>query len=336
MGHQPDKERGLPAARRANMHRLICLVALIFIGSGAAWAQEARPWELSVRAFSEFNDNVSLAPGRGAGKPERASLAYGALVSGIYRVYRDERWTAGAGATVFHKEQVEDEVDGFSVSSFQPGVFVVNQAEPFTVPTTTRLRYDFRRDLVGGDGFETRHSVGGSVQIRAIPTIAVGPTFGLAFKDFDDEGGKPRVTSRDAVRPSVGVSATYYVLGRVPGLTVSYIFARNIADGDNFDFESHTVRGAVPILLSVPAPTTSGRLPLFVTPQVSYSKVDYFNFETLPRRQQDSLNLGISFNLSLDRNLAVDLSFTHATSNSSRSEFDTRRNLVVLGLTYRF
>ena len=318
------------------MHWLICLVALIFVASGASWAQEARPWDLSVRAFSEFSDNVSLAPGRGAGQPERASLAYGALVSGIYRVYRDERWTAGAGATVFHKEQVEDEVDGFSVSSFQPGVFVENRAEPFTVPTTTRLRYDFRRDLVGGDGFETRHSADGSVQIRAIPTIAVGPTFGLAFKDFDDEGSDPSVTSRDAVRPSVGVSATYYVLGRFPGLTVSYYFARNIADGDNFDFESHTVRGRGFILLYVPTPTTSGRLPLLIAPQVSYSKVDYFNFETRPRRQEDNLSLGISFNLSLDRNLAVDLSYTHATSASSRSAFDTRRNLVVLGLNYRF
>lgn len=315
----------------------IALAAVAVTLSATAVAQQARPWDLSIRAFSEYNDNVSLSPEDDVAASEQNSTSLGLVVSGKYRFYREGAWTAGVGGSTFHKEQISGDVDSFSVSAFTPNLFVEHRARPFAIPTRSRAAYSFSRVFVSGKGFEKRHSLGGDVRVTAHRTLQFGPRLSVAHKDFDSEGTDPAITSRDSVRLSTGFTGTWRYRGRYPTVTLDYGYSRNLADGGNFDTASHAVMGRVtqPIVIR-PLSTARNIVRLFATLQASYANIDYFNFSTAPRRTQDNYQLRGLLYLPLGRHLAADLSYTYARNDANQSGFDTRRNLVALGLTYRF
>ena len=217
-----------------------------------------------------------------------------------------------------------------------PNGFVEYRAFPADIPTRTRLSYGFRRNWVGGDGFSSSHDVSLSGVVLPERALEVGPSLTLSVKDFDDDGVEPGRTSRDALRVGPGLRASYSFGPRKPRVAAAYGFARAFADGDDFDTESHGVRLSISqgVFLrdfGVPWP-----LPIFVSVSGGYARVDHINFRATPRREQDNYSLGVVLFAPLSAKLSADLSYAYARNDSNRAESETRRNIVTMGVTYRY
>src|SRR4051794_9295329 len=86
-------------------HVCVAVAAISCGSSSRVLAAEAgdgrsfgRPWDLSLRAFTEFDDNVPLKPDVDPTFPSAPrALGVGVYGNGAYRFYQDDDWTVGAG-----------------------------------------------------------------------------------------------------------------------------------------------------------------------------------------------------------------------------------------------
>ena len=77
-------------------------------------------------------------------------------------------------------------------------------------------------------------------------------------------------------------------------------------------------------------------LPILVSVSGGYARVDHINFRATPRREQDNYSLGVVLFAPLSARLSADLSYAYARNDSNRAESETRRNIVTMGVTYRY
>ena len=263
------------------------------------------------------------------------SFAPGVFASGVWRLFENLNWTVGAGGNAFHKQQLDTDVDDFSVSAITPRLFAEFRGWPTNVPTRTGISYDFRRDWLGGDGFSSSHSFNMSLAVRPERELELGSRIIVVVKDFDDDGVEPARTSRDALRSGAQLEGSYDFGPRSPRVAGAYRYLRGFADGDDFDTEAHRVGASISQAVRLGDLVPRLRVVL-VRLSGAYEHVDHVHFRGSPQREQDNYEIGFDVTGALSRNLFADIFYSYERNDSNRPEFDTNRNIVGFGITYRF
>src|SRR3990172_1671939 len=85
------------------------VAGLLLALPSSVWAQlsrnapTSRPWDLAIRVFTEYDDNVPLAGENASFAGDKGSVRFGTSVSGGYRLIQTKKRQAGLGATLFRR-----------------------------------------------------------------------------------------------------------------------------------------------------------------------------------------------------------------------------------------
>jgi hypothetical protein len=300
------------------------LLALAGIASAQA---PPRPWDLSIRLFTEYDSNIPVAARSTDFTGHKEGVDLGAGVSGSYKFIQERQWDLGAGGNIVQVWNTRSGLSDFNLTSLSPRLFGDYFFEAWTKPAQAEMAYQFRSDWLGGSGFEKSHTISWDFGIMPSRNLLTGIYYHLAVENFDDEGDTPSLTSRDAVNHTLGIKGTYSYGYNRPSITLNYQFSHNDADGRNFTFDSHGIsaRFITPIIIPVKMILDAG-----------YTSQDYTHFTPRPERTQDNQNYGITFLLPVSRNLTADLGYKFAKYKGSESRFEAKKHKVGLGLAYDF
>ena len=310
---------------------LINIMACLLLLGSIAFAQEPlRPWELSLRLFTDYDSNIPLAPRDRATagfSGHKSGIDMGFGVSGSYKFVDAQNWDLGAGGQFVQVWNTRSGLSDFNLTSVSPRLFADYFFAAGTMPGQAQMGYQFKHDWLHGEAFERNHTLSWTLGILPLPRLSTGIYYNLAFEDFDDDGTARRLTSRDATNHAVGLKGTYAWGYNKPAVTVNYQFSHNSAEGRNFTFDAHSISGQfiTPIVL-----------PLKLKLEAGYSNEGYTRFTPKPERTQDNQNYGATLLLPLSRNISADLGYTFAKYKGSESRFDATRHRVILGLNYDF
>ena len=286
-----------------------------------------RPWDLSVRLFSGYDDNVPLDSKASRFIGDEESLCFGANLSGAYRIVQTSRWRAGVGASVTQTLHAESDVEDYDLTTVSPNLFAQYSFMAWGKPATTGLVYTYRNDRLGGDDYEQSHALAWNIDIQPARAWHTGLYYRLAYEDFDFEGTDPDRTSRDATSHTIGLQATRIFDRNRRSIMVNYEYGCNDADGDNFEFDSHKILGRFRTLLV---------RPFWLVLDAAYTDQDYTKYTPEPRRTQNNWNYRAMLLVPLNPKLTADFSYSYAKYDGSEAQFDAERKKVLIGLTYRF
>ena len=306
---------------------LFCALVSIIILPGVTLAIESRPWDLSFRLFTGFDDNVPLESEAADFTGDDDSSHNGTNISGSYRIIQNSKWMTGVGATFIQNLHIESDVNDYNLTTVNPRLFADYSFQAWGKPATAGMTYLYRQDWLGGDDYEESHTFTLNVGLRMTRDLQSAVYYQLAFEDFNDDGTDPDNTSRDATNHKVGLRATYSFDQNRRSLMMNYEYSSNRAEGDNFIFNSNR------ILLRF---STLMIRPLWLVLDASYTDQDYTRYDPKPRRTQGNQYYRAMLLWPLDQNLTADLSYSFGKYDGSEGRFDAERNNVVLGLTYRF
>jgi hypothetical protein len=304
-------------------------ISFLLLMASLAFAQEPpRPWDLSVRLFSDYDSNIALAPKDKAAagfSGHKSGIDLGVGVSGSYKFIDAQKWDLGAGGQFVQVWNTRSGLSDFNLTSLSPKLFADYFFSAGAIPGQAQMAYQFRRDWLHGDAFEKSHTLNWDIGIVPIPRLTADIYYNLAFEDFDSEGDAPRLTSRNATNYAVGIKSTYSFGYNKPAITLNYQFSHNSADGRNFTFDSHGI--SAQFITPVIGPV---RLVL----DAGYNSQDYTRFTPTPERTQDNQNYGATLLVPLARNISADLGYKFAKFKGSESRFEASQHKVILGITY--
>jgi hypothetical protein len=302
---------------------MICMAA----GSTARAQDDRRPWDLSLRIFTEYNENVPLAADVTGFAGESSSFGAGFSAAGVYRFIQRDPWEFGVGGSFVQTGYLESDVDDFNYTSISPNIYGSYKFMMGSMPAKAQVSLTVRHDWLGGDYFQTSIAPQASLTFIPMPRTAVTVFTGVSFDDFDDDGGNPDVTSRDAQNYRVGVSAKYQFPSGQQSIGGTAEYIKNDADGDNYVFDSWHVSAE---FYTVVAGPVSAQL------SVGYTNEDYTDFTTNPQREQDNFYATLAIYVALSQQLTLDAYYSYTHMEGSTDEFTLDRSIAGVGLTYRF
>jgi len=301
----------------------------LLLSAGVPAQERPRPWDLTVRFFTDYDSNIALAPHNNATarfSGHKAGVDLGVGATGSYRFIDERQWDLGAGGQFVQVWNTRSGLSDFNLTSISPKLFGDYFFSLGAIPAQAQMAYQFRHDWLHGDAFEKSHTLNWDLGIVPIPRVTANVYYNLAFEDFSSEGDASRFTSRDAVNHAVGIKGTYSFGYNMPAISLNYQFSHNSADGRNFTFDSHGISAQFITPLIAPV-----RLVL----EAGYTNEDYTRFTPKPERTQDNQNYGATLLLPLTRYLSADLGYKFAKFKGSQSRFETDRHKATFGLTYQ-
>ena len=292
-------------------------------------AQAQSPFSGSISPFIGFDSNAGLATDNDFGI-DSDSMSGGVLFGARYRIHRSSRSALHAtvdGFTVFHAD-----ADAFDVTGLTPSLKLTRRLQIGERPATFQGSVGLQWVDVADSPTNSAQSVfaSGGISVRLSPITSINGTLKVSTIDFDGEGFDPATTSRDATRiePTVGVAFT--IPTSQTTLNAQASASINDADGENNNYN------AFRLMLGVSQPWQT-RLGLLVTRAgVTYGKRSHDDFTTLPRREQDILQLNVGLLWRVTERLSTNGSVSFVDSDANRDDFSYDRSRASLGLTWSF
>lgn len=311
-------------------------------------ALQGRPWDLSVRAFVGYNDNVPLVPYISACSKDCAKQSfYGGLsISGNYRLVQNQQWLAGVGLN-FDEVAYSHNIgaaccttDGqdYNLTAVSPNAF----ARYFfglkmggfdrIMPSSAGMTYSYRRDwlqIVGPLIWHTSiHTLQWDVAVDVLRQLRMGLNYSVAFSDLNRAQS---FNSRDTTAYLVGLNGTYFFQGGLRSITLDYRLGTTDARGEKFDIPfTNGLKGRFqtrvlgPLWLALDAGSTWDR----------YRGKTFAGVGT--RRWQRTEKYRGTLLYSLTQNITMDLFYEYTGWVANQREFEANRNNGGAGVTYRF
>jgi hypothetical protein len=305
---------------------------------------EARPWDLSIRAFVGYNDNVQLVPDS---SPffvgDHKSAVMGLQVRGLWRLEPMDGLTITPVVQLeqtFHTDDAQsvgtpnvstNDANDYDLTVIAPGLEGRYAFAVTGLPAFVSLRYDYRYEEadVHAAGLDN-HTVTGVIGISATPQLELSLAYAHTWQDFDLVFPPTGLNGRDADLDTITATATYRFTRRC-SLDVSYQYLNNASEGTNFDYESHGVRARFETHLVGP---------LWGAVMGGYRRGDYMTYTGFVpppgRTRQDIYDVGVQLIYVIDRHWSVDVFYQHSTYESNSAVFEADENIVGAGVTFRF
>lgn len=282
----------------------------------------------AVRVFTSFDDNVALVADDQPSWNRDSSQGLGVSGTLGYRFSAgpDTEGRVALEATYLRQTGNEE----FDVLALSPSVTLRHEMMVLHLPAEATGRISLQRTLVGDEGFSTVGRISGGIAVRPWPGLNIGPTFGASLHEFDDDGVNPATTSRDAVRVSAAMRAELVVPSTFTTLAATVGYARNFADGDDFDFSN------VSLGIDISQPFDVGLGPMTASAGASFSLKEHTNFTQSPSRRQNLVAAQAGLSWQLGAAMALDFGINWQSSEANRSEFSFDRAQATVGLTYSF
>lgn len=311
---------------------------------------ERRRWDLSIRAFAGYNDNVPQVPYSTnffSEDPGAKKSGYGGLtIDGNYRLLQTDEYLAGAGLhfdqTFYYKNigpaccssdpkdynfmAISQSVFGRYFFALAPGLRVM--------PASVGMAYSYRQELptsLSGLIWHTKiHSLNWDLGVDVIRQLKLALNYNLSFLNFNPTYS---TDSRDATAQSVGVSGAYAFQGGLRTITLGYQYGVYDARGRNWQVPgSHGVKASF---------KTHVVDRLWANLNVSSTWEDYKGFidPDIPppgRKWQRTENYGAQLLYVLTNHITVDLYYNYTGWVSNQRKFEANRNNGGMGTTYRF
>lgn len=318
-----------------------CLIsaALIAVAVCAMPAAAADRTTFTLRAFVENDDNVALISDDAFGAEPLSSTGAGLMLGVSRSLHRTSTFELRGSINAFHTRQLNSDAEDFDVAGVVPRISLTKRMSFASRPTTFAASVNLRRDWLGGEAYSRLIDMGGSLQVFVTPAWSIGPSYTISSRDYDDEGFDPEVTSRNALRHTLGFTSQLLlpspVGARAPTrLSLSASAQRNDADGSDFEFAG-VVYG---MQLEVPLTARSAAAFSDLGMQLSVSSVDidYDDFAALPKRSDQRLTASLALSALWNPLGRLDLSYTRFVIDSNRPEYEASRNLLRFGVTYSF
>jgi hypothetical protein len=317
------------------LRALLCLVpsATLFAGTPLTSQPTATPallsrLDVSVRVFTEFDDNVPLVPFGRDFTGDKGGVRFGSVLSSAYRFIQDDKWQAGIGLNYIQTIHDRQPLNAYDLTLLNPRAFVGHFMSFGVVPAFASVSYDFKRDWLNGHGYDIGHTVRADLMMQPLPPLRTTFYYSALFESFDSKGERADLTSRDGTVNTFGTSVDLFLNRKgTRFITLGYSYASDAAEGSNFDSDTQSFSAGF---------TTKVAGPVWFTGEAHYGNADYASHTLSPAREQNIWTYRATLFCSLGEHWGIDLSYTHTSSDSSSSEFAYRRNVGGLGLTYRF
>lgn len=271
---------------------------------------------------------MPLVPHLSSFTGERAGWRLGGAFSGTYRFVQTEQWQAGAGLNFLQTYHDRGSLSGYNLTSVNPRLFAGTFFDLAGLPAFAAGSYDFLRDWLYGTGYSTSHTLRADLVARVLPPLQAGFFYSVAFQNYDTKGDTPTLTARDATVHSLGPSLQYSLdAAQRHRIDLGYTYTRNDAAGHNFNFDSHAVNLRV---------TSNLRGPVWLIGEASYATADYVQQISAPQRRQDIQTYRAILQIALSRTLTTDVSYLYTRSDAGSGQFAYDRDIVGVGLTYRY
>jgi hypothetical protein len=310
-----------------------------------------RPWDLSIRAFVGYNDNVPLVPyitSCHSSPPCDLQSFYGGFsINGNYRFIETEQWRAGVGLSF---EQViqghsigpsccTTDAHDFNLTSLSPSVFgryfFGFAFGRWIMPASAGMTYSYRRDWLppahsGVLWQADSHTLQWDLSVDVIRQLKLGLNYSLSFLDFN-----PAVTldARDATAHAVGLSGTYSFQGGLRTITLAYKYGTTNASSSNFDLQnSNGIKAQF---------KTRVYGPVWLVLDAGSTWEDYKGFTGggIPppgRKWQRVEEYGPTLLYVLTEHITADLFYRYTGWVSNQRQFEAHRNNGGMGVTYKF
>ncbi len=305
---------------------------------------QPRPWDLSVRLFFIYNDNVQTIPdGTIFFAGDRSSPGLGMTVNGAYRFFQSSDAEIGlrvrfdiqgytdsnAGATPFSHSSPND----YLTTAIAPTLYGRYKFEMFGRDASVGMSYDFRHDWLEQEAFSANHILSWDLNVEVLPSLFIDTYYKLGFHGYNNEDFfVPSSFSRDSLRQTVGVSGVYWFDRNRRAVTLGYQFTDNEADGDNYDSTGHTISVGVKSHLVGP---------LWGKFDAAFGFENYNSFlafGVVPpgRTHTDTQDYRLTIVWVVTRAVSIDAFYSHSRWDSNQAIFDGSRNTYGLGITYKF
>ena len=315
-------------------------------------AIEGRRWELSIRPFIGYNDNVPMVPYKTGCQQDctKASFYGGVSISGNFRLLQTDQWLAGVGLNF---DQVgytrhtgpgccSTDGDDYNLTAVSPNMFARYffglQVGDFrrVMPSSVGMTYSYRRDWTRIVGPLIWHTAINTVQwdlaVDVLRQLRMGLNYSVAFSDLN-RGGRlgAAFNSRDTTGYLVGLNGTYFFQGGLRSITLDYHLGTTDARGNKFDI-----------------PFTNGLKGRFQTQVVgplwlaldAGSSWDKYRGKTFAgvgtRRWQRTEKYRGTLLYSLTDHITADVFYEYTGWVANQREFGGNRNNGGAGVTYRF
>ncbi len=299
-------------------------------GSGAGQGggnDGPRPWNLVLRSYVEYDSNIPQVTDAGGFPGDTGSVVFGASLYGNYHLYRDGVWEFGADGQIGTAQPVDDDVRDYAYTFIDPRLYVRRAFRLGGLPGRAGASYGFRLDWLRGHPYAHSHILEGEGVVNPTPDTEARLAYALSIDRFRDDGANPSVTSRDALQHRVDLGGAYTFDQGQRALRLTYEFRYNDAEGSNFTFASHGIRGRFSSALPY---GTTGLL------EAAYTSAGYTDFVTDPQRTNDIQEYRAALYFPITDNVTGDLSYGYTRAEADEPRFAFDRHRVALGITTRF
>ena len=337
------------------MQRRLWFLGVVVALTSSAWAefelpsggrsadtdtQQRRPWDLSIRTFFGYNDNVQVVPDDSFFSGNSEDFSMGATLTGVYRPIQEDGFVVGLTLQATHLLHLQNTHGGdgsssdYDMTTAAPGVFVMFNYEVFDIPVTKTLTYTFRfeegRDIEA-IGLES-HAIGVNCALHLRPDFDLILAYVHGWDDYDVTFPDPELDDRDGQRDSISVTGKYTWDRGLRNVAVTYTFVHNDAEGRNFDYDSHGIRGRIESHLIAS---------LWGALELGYSYGDYRGFVSgfVPppgRERQESLNVSLQLIYVVSEKWSVDFFYQFSQQMANTDQFESETHIVGGGVTFRF
>ncbi len=283
-----------------------------------------RFYNVFLQIAPQLDFNVPENPnGSGAAFTEDESFRFTEYLNLGLRTTNLGNWVLGANFNTYQSQHTKRELRDFNLSTFNVSPYINYTTTLFGKPFSPTLNYNFNYALLDYDRFSNSHSITASLNTAFTPNTLTIPFYRFAYDDFEDEGFDPAISSRDAVNNSVGLLQYFFFMERALNVWLGYEFQHNNADGLNFNFNGHRLRGGIsaPLFWAIRADING-----------EYGREKYPDFQGPRDRKTDRIN----FLAMLTRNIsgpiyaAMSYSFTNEDSTYRVLEYD--RHIITWSL----
>ena len=302
---------------------------------------EARPWDLSIRAFAGRDTNVLFTADNTLFFNGRTRSLYGGVsLQGAYRFVQTNAWTVGvavaADKLIYEVNKAAGEDDSpneYNFSSVNPGLFAKRKFMVAGFPAFAGVTYDFYREYQGEfAGDMVSHTIGANAGVQLMRNLDVAVSYSAGEDEFDVEFPDQTLDNRDARRHALGISAKYRLGWHFTSLTLSYLRTDNEAEGENFDFTGDTYGARV---------ETNVAGPLWFALNASKANRNHEGFQSgfIPspgRTTQEIYDVQAQLLWQITRNWIADAYVIQTSLESNQAEFAADKQNVGFGVTYKF
>jgi|GEM_PF-2044670 len=338
----------------------LCICALlVFISNERAFGElettspppavqqndQGRPWDLSIRTFFGYNDNVQVVPELPPFFIGDRDSAYGGItVKGAYRFIQTDDWTVGASLVFdqlwYAEEQPKafvataSDANDYDLSAVQPSLYVDYHFDVMGRKASVGMSYDYRWDdaPIPATGIQA-HTLTFRGSIYVLPQLQVSLSYAHGWDNFDVKWpGTTALNERDGERDVFSISAKYSFHGGLRSIKIGYTYYDNDSEGTNFRYDSNGLNVRFESHLIGPLWGAFG---------FSYSRGDYGGFTgggvPAPGRQhQESFVYNLQLIWVINRHWSVDFYYKHSDYRSNLSQFEAEVNNVGMGVTFKF